>query len=673
MFGKIKIFLLCLAFCPWVKLSAQQEGFLSLAMEELLYRTENEAMVEEFSDLFEESLTMKLDLNTCTREQLEKSGLFSPFQVHQLLKYRKQFGSFYSLFELRVIPGFNQSHLQVLEPFLDFQENSESAASISRKHLLLLDMNQSHPASLAYKKNPSGEGNKKYAGAPIQLILRIRSQFGNKLSAGLTYEKDAGETVLYANKAQFVSGYLAYNGEGFMKQLVLGTFKLNHGLGLVNGTSFIHDPAFLKVNQATIAQLRPYASKTEYEYERGAACRMGWKRADLLLWASHTTMDLSPSILQGNPIEEDWWRHQRKTGLHRSSNEIEGRDLGSRFHTGFQFLFRQKELAMGIMTGLGSMTINKYKFPGSADNPKPVISKNASIHGTWLRGKWNVFGELAMEGGLSFAYQMGTTVQFNDFLWATLLMFHYDRGYTGINPSSYPSGKQPKNEQGLAYHLHMEPGRGVQIKTTGEILFYPSPRYGSLVPSAVYNLGLSLQSPGQAKLNWSISLRKKIWSYTPDTGEAGIRAISETSKTRADLRLKHKPYASFEWQSRLVLSYLSGSKLSQPAYAFLQEGKLDLTPALSAKIQLVLFRVKDWENRIYLHQPGFYYSFNFPSYYGEGQKTTFLITLKALKALILSCKVTGINYRNRDTIGSGYDLTRGNKRWETGLQIRLNL
>jgi hypothetical protein len=137
------------------------------------------------------------------------------------------------------------------------------------------------------------------------------------------------------------------------------------------------------------------------------------------------------------------------------------------------------------------------------------------------------------------------------------------------------------------------------------------------------------------------------------------------------LRIKHNTSSSFEWQSRLVLSFLSGTHKRNPAFAFLQEARLQLKPSLVAKIQIVLFHVKDWDNRIYLYEPGFYYSFSFPAYYGEGQKTTFLITLKAFKALTLSCKVTGICYRNRDTVGSGYDLTKGNKRWLSGLQIQL--
>lgn len=673
MSGKIRMLFLWVALCPWVRLPAQTEGLIPSAMEELLYRTENEGEVEAFSEIYEESLSLRLNLNGCTREQLEKSGLFNPFQVHQLLKYRKRFGSFYSIFELRIIPGFHQSQLQVLEPFLDFQSNSESAASIAKKHLLLLDMNQSHPASKAYKENPPGKGDKKYAGTPFQSILRIRSQFGKRLSAGLTYEKDAGEKVFYGNKPQFLSGYLAYKGEGFLKQLVIGTYKMNHGLGLVNGTGFMHDPALLKIHQGTISLLRPYASKTEYAYERGAACQMRWNSLELLLWVSHTSMDLSPANLLGNPYEADWILHQRRTGLHRSSDEIEGRGLGNRFHSGFQFLFRQRELAVGIMTGLGSMTINSHKIPGLPNLPQPVIPKNASIHGTWLRGKWNVFGELAMEDGLSLAFQLGTTVQFNDYLRGTLLLHHCDRGYAGINPSSYPSGNPLKNEQGLAYHLHMEPGPHIQANTTGEIIYYPSPKYGSVVPSVVYRLGLTLQNPGRDKLNWRVRLRKLIWQSTHDAGKAGIRPIREAHQTKVDLRIRHKPSSSFEWQSRLVLSFSSGSQLSLPAYAFLQEGKVQITPALSAKIQLVLFRVKDWENRIYLYQPGFYYSFHFPCYYGEGQKTTFLITLKTFKALTLSCKVSAINYRNRDSIGSGNDLTVGNKRWETGLQIRLTL
>jgi len=662
MSGKFRALLFWGAFCPSAILLAQNTGNIPLLMEELLYRSEREGLAEEFSELYEESRLIKVNLNTCNREQLEETGLFTPFQIYQLLKYRKRFGAFYSIFELRVIPGFHRTQLQVLKPFVEFYTNSQNRISSGQKFLLMMDLMRTHPASLAYLESPPGAGEKIYTGSPLQSILRVRSRIGKQLFGGLTYEKDAGETVLYRNKPQFLSGYFAYKGKGLLQQVVIGTFKLSHGLGLVNGLGFFHDPAFLQINQRTLSVLKPYASKTEHSYERGLACQMGWRSMEILLWGSFTRGDLSTEILLENPRDTDWWSHQKNTGLYRSRNEMEGRDLAKRMYTGVELLYRNGELAMGIMAGAERLTLTSYQSH---------IQKNASIHGTWLRDSWNIFGELAMGDGPTIAFQAGTSVQINDFLKGTLLLHHCDKEYDGIHPSSYPSGNQLKHQQGLAFHMQMETGPVILLNASGEILHYPSPRHGCLVPSFAYRFGLILENPGMGSLNWRISLKKKMWQNTADVLKAGIRPLRESSLTRMDLRFQHKDGNTFEWQSRLVFSFLSRNQAHKPAYAFLQEARLQLTPLLTGRIQCVLFHVEDWENRIYLHEPGFYYSFNFPAYYGKGQKTTVLITLKALKAFVISCKVSGISYRNRKTLGSGNDLIRGNKRWETGLQIRI--
>jgi hypothetical protein len=165
----------------------------------------------------------------------------------------------------------------------------------------------------------------------------------------------------------------------------------------------------------------------------------------------------------------------------------------------------------------------------------------------------------------------------------------------------------------------------------------------------------------------------KAWQSTPAKGIAGISPLKESRVTRLDCRLVHETGKALKWQSRLVISILSATEKPVPGYAALQQLNFQTTRSFHCSVQFVLFHVKDWANRIYLHEPGFYYSFSFPCYYGSGQKTTLLLTLKPISRITISVKVSGITYYNRDTSGSGNDLVQGNRKWETGVQLRLNL
>lgn len=659
------------AACIPVILPGQQTGSNSQEVEELLYRTENSLIPEEVFDMQEESKSMLLRLNSATSEELEASALFTPFQVHQLMKYREQFGAIYSIYELGALPGFDASKLPALEDYLEIIPGPKEPVKKRSKHMVMIDMGLTHPESVAYLADPDGKGEKVYSGSPLFTTLRIRSQAGNHLSMGLTYEKDAGETAFQSGRPQFLSGYLQYRGKHILKQLVAGTFQLNHGLGLVNGSGFLHHPASMKVNQRTLSVLRPYASKTEQRFERGVACQMARNRFQLLLWASHTRQDLSPGPLTGNPGETSWWEHQRTTGLHRTSGELEGRDLAARISGGLQLLYRHREFALGVMTGTERMSLTSKGLTLLGNSYDPLTRHTASLHGSWLHGRWQLYGELAAEESQSLAFQLGCAIQFNDFLRGTLLAHHYGSEYRGSLPSAYASGSQVKNELGVAFHLHLEPGRWLVADITGEIFHYPFPRYQTLVPSQAYRIDLSLKNPGTKPLQWRIRIVSKTWQSTPVHEALGVRPLEQSRVTRFDGRLLHDSGIPITWQSRLVISLLSTDHKPVPAYAAMQQAKIQLWSFLHCSVQFVLFHVMDWENRIYLYEPGFYYSFSFPSYYGTGQKTTLLLTLKALKGVALSAKFSAIYYPHRETLRSGNDLVIGNRLWESGMQLRL--
>ncbi len=157
------------------------------------------------------------------------------------------------------------------------------------------------------------------------------------------------------------------------------------------------------------------------------------------------------------------------------------------------------------------------------------------------------------------------------------------------------------------------------------------------------------------------------------TDNTGIRSTHASNLTRMDLRFIHNPTSGLQWQSRVVVSLLSESRQAIPGYAAVQQAGINALKKLKCTLQFVVFNVTDWDNRIYLYEPGLYYSFNFPVYYGKGQKISVVVSLKSGRKLTIAGKVSVITYHDRDHTGSSNDMIPGNKKWETGLQLRLNL
>lgn len=648
--GKTILCLLLLSETVTFHIQAQVIPFNSGDMEDLLYRDESAIIPEPDFDLYTGSGSLSLNLNTATSDELESSGIFTPYQVYHLLKYREKFGPLYSIYELTALPGFHSKVVRQIESLVCLKQKIIPDSKKTGHHMVLVKLEKSFP---------DPEDSEKFAGPLLKSTIRIRSSLRTNVSLGLSYEKDAGEPVLYAYRPQFLSGYLNFEGKSFLKQVVIGNYRLNQGLGLVNGTGFLHRAGDLLVNRRSLSRIKAYASLPECHYEQGTACRMGTKDIQFLLWASYRKFSISPSAVTEHPEPGQWFDLQRSSGLFRTSNEMACRNLAYRIHTGIQVLYYYKYLSIGILGGTQWVGPGKKITEVLEKLPNPSLRHKLSLHGNWHNGKTQVFGEIAASEFHSLAFLLGAACQFNDFIRGSLLVHHYGSEYRGSLPSSYSSGSQIRNEQGLAFHLYMESGKALIIKLTGELFRFPFPRYLTRVPSEGYRLELRLQNPTGNSMQWRIRLVRKYWQTTPADKIFPLRPLQESIVNRIDGQLIYKHQDRISWMSRLVIAYCSHRNNSSNGYAAVQQLTLNWD-YFKATARMVLFHVDEWANRIYLHEPGFYYSFNFPAFYGSGKRTTLLLTCRALKRLTFSAKVSGTK-------------KTGKLNWDIGIQIRVNI
>jgi hypothetical protein len=645
--GRAQLLLQLFVATLLVPLNAQQDPLSTLEMEDQLYRNESAFLPEAFA-ASTETAPLPIDLNNSSAEELETSGRFTSYQIYQLLNYRQTYGPLYSVHELAALPGFNHSF--ILKNDGHFITGATGIPEVVKagQDMILVNLERAYPLS---------EASAHYVGSQLKTILRIRSHPRHNLSLALSYEKDAGEDFLYQKRPQFLSGYLSYEGKRFFKQLVVGNYRLNQGAGLVNGSGFFHRIGNIRITRRSISSIQPYASITESMYEQGMACSMGIKKVQILLWASYHKFSISSSAIIKHPTTDQWLDLRRSSGFFRTEGELEARDLAYRIHSGIQLLYRSEGLSIGVLSGSEWAGPGK-KIEGLLDEkPVPNSRQKLSIHGNWYKKKMQVFGELSSNEFSSLAFLLGTNYQFNDFIQGSLLIHHYGPEYRGSLPSSYSSGSDIRNEQGLAFHLHMETGKAITMKLTGEIFRYPSPRYLSLVPSGGYRLDLSLQNPPNNRLQWRSRLVSINRQTTPENEISPVRPLLNSRVDRFDCQLIHKLDDRFRWMSRLVIGYYSQMQYSSTGYAAVQQLTLN-SKHIKIVGQFVLFHVDEWANRIYLYEPGFYYSFSFPVYYGSGQKTSLLLTFKPMKGLSVSTRISTV-------------IKEGNQSWDTGIQIRI--
>lgn len=672
MSGKILILLpvfACLASHPAYPQLQEDDDIL---IEEQLYKDESSEIPEELYEEQSKHIAGMINLNSATREELAASGLFTPFQVFNLMEYRKRYGNFLSVYELAGVTGFRITRLREIATYLSVEAEAGRERPVSYNEMLMINAERVFPVQEGYK-NSSFDSGPVYAGSPLRTNIRLRTSNRRNLSLGIAYEKEPGEPFFLQSRPAFLSGYAGYRGNRCLRQVILGSYRIHQGLGLINGTGFLNSPEGYQQKTVSIVKLNPYASLNEYFYYNGIAGQIFLNRMELVIWSSYRFMDLALGSMADNPAIQGWTDFQQKTGLHRSKNEINGQSLGFNFHTGFHTSVKTKDYQVAFMIENEMNGLTRKGMDSLNAKINSVNSQVLSIHWKSHHGSVETFGEIASRDLHSVAVLSGTRIYFNDFIQGLLLFHHYSSAYHGIFPSAYGSGSNLSNEMGIAIQLHAEPGKAIITDLTTELFRYPNPRYLTVVPSTGCRYQLKIQYTGSEYFQWKFRFSKKLWQTTPAKEHNGIRSLENNDLTRLDLQFDYEPLNGIRWQSRIIVSSFSGSSKHGKAYAGLHRANSDLSEEIRFTVQFLVFDVPDWENRIYLYEPGLYYELNFPVCYGNGQKLSFVLSIKPIRKITLACKGSVISYLNTENIGSGNSGITGNKRWDLGLQMRIKL
>ncbi|MBP5613230.1 MAG: proline dehydrogenase family protein, partial [Bacteroidales bacterium] len=85
-----------------------------------------------------------------------------------------------------------------------------------------------------------------YEGGPDYLLLKCQYRCGDMFHAGVTLEKDVGESFFRASNRQgfdFSSFHLMYRGDGVLRQAFIGDYQVQFGQGLAMGMGFQMQPS----------------------------------------------------------------------------------------------------------------------------------------------------------------------------------------------------------------------------------------------------------------------------------------------------------------------------------------------------------------------------------------------------------------------------------------------
>jgi len=653
-------------------------------------------------DVLEEYRRRPLDLNRATEEQLIEMLLLNPIQVGQLIDYRERMGGLVSVYELQVIPGMDLESVRRLAPYVraggeldDIKIPLPRMFAESDRELYLRWQRRLETVR-GYEIGPD-EGRQYYLGSPDRLYVRFRQRYSNKMSFGITAEKDPGEAFFAENNKK--RGFDYYSAHFYLKDLnrtfkavAIGDFSVSFGQGLILYTGF----GFGKSSQATnVARggptLRPYTSVNEANFMRGAATTVALgKKAELTLFGSRRGVNgnrigtvsfldtVEQEILTANVSSLNL------SGFNRTPNEVIDRNALRQYNYGGSLKYRASQRFKIGLNVLGThfdnqlfrapQPYNRFFFAGTD-------LLNASIDYRYRYRNFTFFGEVAGSDNLTknststrgLAQIHGLMMGLDRFVDLSVVYRKYGVEYQALNARPFGETNGGRNETGLYFGAELRPGKHWRIHAYYDIFRFPYLRFNTDAPSQGHEYRLRLTYWQKRKLETYLELRSETKGFGTDGDETvftNLDPVVARTRFQARLHFGYKINTELEWRSRFDVGFTEDD-LNGRQNGFMVYQDLHYRPRgpFSFSTRAAVFNTDGFDVRFYQYENGLLYNARVLPYYNRGTRVFFLARYKGIRKLTLEARIAQTFNTDGTLVGSGLEATGGTRRTDAGVQV----
>lgn len=659
-----RLILFCLILCSTIPIVAQQNMTWEECFEQFYAESEiKESDKEEIFVLLSELAEHPLDLNTATREDLERIPFLNAQQIEDIQAYVYQYHGMRTLGELSMIESIDFQRRQLLSYFVYLSPVNDNKPFPSLKEILSKGR---HTLLFTFKApfyQRKGDRNG-YLGYPYSHSFRYNFHYSDYFQLGLIGAQDAGEPF-FSNKNKLgydhYSFYIQLRKLGRIKNLVLGRYKLSFGQGLVinNNLSFGKYAALSTLGRQTNG-IRVYSSRSSINYLQGAAATIELAHnLDLTTFLSYRTIDAT--LTSNGDIKTIL-----NTGYHRTAKEMERKDNASQFTTGGNLNWRCGRLTLGLTAlfthfdkALSPNTDLYYRRYAPSGND----FWNVGINYSYMRKRWSLAGETATCNGGTLATINNISVQVKSNLSLLAMQRYYRYDYTGLFARGFAEGGKIQNENGLLLGTNWEIKHGLSLIAYTDYSYFSHPRFGSHTASRTWDNVLNLYYTHKV---WSLCAGYKLKLREKDDFNKTALINEITQRGRLTLNYKAKT-----WISKTQLDISACHNFSN-SIGYMASENVTWVPNSWLQLTALLgyFHTDDFASRIYIYERRPLYSFSFPSFYGIGLHYALFARadLSSNLALILQSSTT--SYFDRDKISSGLQQINGSTKSDLELQIR---
>ncbi len=630
-------------------------------------------IIEDLEELAENPI----NINSTNESQLSRIYFLDDIQISKFLKYIEEFGPAYSIYELNTIDGFTPQLLNKIEPFIWFGPTDEKPEKLS--DALKYANHQFLIRSLGTVQKPAGylpneEDAKAYEGNQFRYYARYRVKANQRFSAGITAEKDPGESFLAgSNKTgfDFYSGHLSFKVNSTIENITLGDFIVRSGQGLVlwQEYAFGKSENVLEISK-TNHGVRPFTSVEENLFFRGLAGTFKFGSGRISVFYSQKKVDAN--VISGDTINP-FFTSLQTTGYHRTQNEIDDKNAvqdknaGAIFSWNFDYLkvgatFSYEQFNLPFIRS--SQLYNQFRFRGSENF-------TSGFDYIYNKGRYQFFGEAAISKSKGKAFLQGAVIQLNEQLSFSALFRHFEKNYHAYWSNTFTEGGNTNNESGLFFGAQILPFKYISVSAYSDYYKANWIDYSTAAPADGWDVLAQANFTFPGKFEFYVRYKNEEKEQKFIKNERYVNSPKRLQKLR--FHLQYNSSENLTFKTRIEHALYKGLEKENGVVIFqdVQFNPDKIPFSLSAR--LAWFNTESYNSRIYAYENDLLYTFSIPAYYGKGFRTYLNLKYKITGKIDFWFKIANTTWTDRETVGSGFNKIDGNNKTELKFQLRLKI
>ena len=666
-------------------LSKQQiiENFI----EEIAENTDEEL---DYSTLFDDLYYLSenpINLNSATSEDLDKLQILTPYQIRNIVEYRKKEGEFLSIYELQLIKGLNKRMIFNILPFVTVEDVKEKD-NIKLRNVLKYGSNQIFVRYVQTLEEQEGfsyisdsalaaKPNSRYLGGPQQIYTRYKYHYKDRIYWGFSTEKDPGEELFRGtqkNGFDYYSAHLQINDIGIIKKLNIGDYQVQFGQGLAlwSGMGFGKSSYPLNIMK-TPRGLKKYSSTNENLFMRGVGTTLQYKNLEFTTFVSKKKIDANISEFDSLENEVAEISSILNTGLHRTPGELEDKNAIDEFIVGGNLTYNHDLFKAGLTVAhyeygadlnKASHEYNQFDFSGNANT-------NIGFNYLFTYKGINFFGEEAITQNLKTAFVNGAIFNIAPQMSMAILHRSYSKDYDALFAGGFAESKT-QNEDGLYVGTEMFPIKRWKISAYYDMYKFDWLKSSTSAPSNGIDYFAQLDYDASRYIQMYVKFKQETKSKNLSVDYTTINPIQNYTNSKIRYHIVIKVSDNITLKNRIELSnYKEETEEAESGYMVYQDisYKANRLP-LALSFRYAVFDTDTYNSRIYAYENDILYAFSIPAYYSKGIRSYLVLKYGVTNKIDVWLRYSLTRYTDKDVIGSALTEIQGNYKSQVKAQVR---